>query len=85
MGRVKLLGSIAAYSERRAEEAWALLDLIELQSAAEVRANALASWLGRPWRGRIWWVMEVWRSIRALRWVVDGHLGSLLVLTGAAT
>lgn len=49
MGRAKLLGSIAAYSERRAEEAWALLDLIELQSAAEVRANALASWLGRPW------------------------------------
>jgi hypothetical protein len=33
---------LAAFSERRAEEAWALLDLIELQSAAEVRASALA-------------------------------------------
>lgn len=36
-----LVGSMAAFSDQRAEEAWALLDLIELQSAAEVRANAL--------------------------------------------
>lgn len=36
-----VVSSIAAFSERRAEEAWALLDLIELQSAAEVRASAL--------------------------------------------
>lgn len=36
-----VVSSLAAFSERRAEEAWALLDLIELQSAAEVRASAL--------------------------------------------
>lgn len=39
---IRTSGSLAAFSERRAEEAWALLDLIELQSAAEVRASALA-------------------------------------------
>jgi len=36
-----LASTLAAYSERRAAEGWALLDLIELQSAAEVRAGAL--------------------------------------------
>jgi len=36
-----LVSSIAAFSEQRAAEGWALLDLIELQSAAEVRASAL--------------------------------------------
>lgn len=36
-----LVSSIAAFSEQRADEGWALLDLIELQSAAEVRASAL--------------------------------------------
>ncbi|CAK0789704.1 unnamed protein product [Prorocentrum cordatum] len=33
--------ALAAYSERRAEEGWALLDLIELQAANELRAGAL--------------------------------------------
>eukprot|EP00443_Scrippsiella_acuminata_P001257 CAMPEP_0115324580 /NCGR_PEP_ID=MMETSP0270-20121206/82553_1 /TAXON_ID=71861 /ORGANISM="Scrippsiella trochoidea, Strain CCMP3099" /LENGTH=942 /DNA_ID=CAMNT_0002744705 /DNA_START=40 /DNA_END=2869 /DNA_ORIENTATION=+ len=36
-----LASTLAGYSEQRAAEGWALLDLIELQSAAEVRAGAL--------------------------------------------
>ena len=40
-GDPDLASALARYSERRAADGWALADLIELQSAAEVRAGAL--------------------------------------------